>query len=192
VIQLLFFLTVGAILFAFLVVLARRGRAEGGAEVLVAARQALFTLQTELLSDGLVARIFDGDDLDFVLSESTPQVKALFLEERNRIALMWVGRVRNQIQLLRQLHLGSARFYARLDFKAEIALAVDFMLLLVSCRALQVAFLIGGPYAAPRVVGTVAEAATRVCEVSGRSLAFLTDVDLDNLGSASTGGRATV
>jgi hypothetical protein len=191
VIQLVFFLTVGGVLFVFLLLLARRGRAEGGAETLVSARQALFTLQTELLPAGLVGRIFAKDDLDFVDSEGSRQIRALFLKERQRIALLWVGRVRDQIRLLRSLHLGSARFYARLDLKTELALAADFGLLLVSCRALQLAFVVGGPYATPSMVGTVADAAARVCDISKQSLAFLTTPDLSALGDLSGPGQTS-
>jgi hypothetical protein len=188
VLELLFFLGVGAVLFVFLVLMARRGRAEGGAEVLVEARQALFTLETELLPQVYVARIFARDDLEFVVSQQSASVERIFFEERKRIAVLWVKRVQSQIRLLRQLHLGSARFYARLDFKTELSLAWDFTVLLVSCRALHLVFLLGGAYVAPHMVGNVATAAGRVCEVSRQSLAFLTKAGFDGLGGASAGG----
>ena len=173
-IQLLLFLTLGAVLFVFLIVLARRGKAEGGGTALVEARQALFTLQTDLLPPAFVSRIFARDDLEFVRSQRSPALEDLFLTERRRIALQWVDGVREQVALLRQLHLGSARFYARLEFKTEVRLALDFLLLSLSCRLLHVAFLIGGAYAMPGTVTSVAGKAGRVCEVSQRSLAFLT------------------
>jgi hypothetical protein len=187
VIQLLLIFALAAVFFAFLAALAWRGRAEGGAKVLVEARQALFTLETELLSHGLVDRIFARDDLEFVISQQAPAVSNFFLQERKRIALIWVERVRSQVAHLRHLHLGSARFYARLDFKTELSLAWDFTVLLVSCRALHLVFLVGGPYVAPGLVGNVAGAAGRVCDVSRQSLAFLTKTGFDGLGSASAG-----
>jgi len=185
-IQLLFFSSVGVLLFVLLVLLARRGRAEGGAEVLVCARQALFALRAELLDRELVARIFGRDDLTFVRSLRSPSLESCFLGERKRVAVIWVEGVRSQIQLLRRLHLGSARFYARLDFKTELSLAWSFATLLVTCRALKVAFLVAGPYAAPGMVGAVAHAATNVCEISRHSLAFLSGAGLD--GFADTRG----
>ena len=190
-IQLLFFLSVGGLLFVFLLLLARRGKAEGGAEALVSARQALVTLQTELLPAGLVGRIFARDDLDFVDSEGSTEVRALFLRERQKVALLWVGRVRDEIRLLRTLHLGSARFYARLDFKKEVTLMLDFGLLLISCKALEFAVVMGGPFAAPRVVRTVSSAAGRVCDVSKQSLAFLATPNLSALGGFSGPGQAS-
>jgi hypothetical protein len=187
-VQLLFFLAIGATLLVFLVVLARRGKAEGAAEALVDAHQALFTLQTELLPHGFVTRLFDRDDLEFVVSEHSGEIAEFFQAERKRIALIWVTRVQQQVELLRQLHLGSARFYARLEFKTEASLAWNFMILSLSCKALRLAFQTSGAFAAPRVVGTVAATASRVCEISAQSLAFLSRTGLDASGP-STGGR---
>lgn len=181
--QLLFFLLIGVLLFAFLLLLARRGKAEGGARALVGARQALYTLRSELLLHDLVARIFSREDMDYVLSLRSPPVEMVFLTQRKRIALMWVERIQAQVRHLRHLHLGSARFYARLEFKTELSLAWNFTILLVSCRALQFAINIGGPYAAPAVVGTVTQAAGHVCEISARSLAFLTGSGVEGLGA---------
>lgn len=189
--QLMLFSSVGLLLLVFLLVLARRGKAEGGARALVGARQALYTLRSELLLRDLIARIFARDDLDYVLSLQSPSVETVFFTQRKRIALMWVDRIETQIRQLRHLHLGSARFYARLEFKTEISLAWNFAILLVSCRALQFAILIGGPYAAPAIVGTVTRAAGHVCAISARSLAFLTGSGLDGLG-APTGSLPPV
>ncbi len=181
-VQLIFFLGVGALLFVFLLVLAARGKAEGGARALIGARQALYTLRSELLPHDMVARIFAREDLDFVLSLRSPAVQLMFVTQRKRVALIWVERIQAQIRHLRHLHLGSARFYARLEFKTELSLAWNFTILLVSCQALKAAIWIGGPYAAPAMVGAVAGAATRVCDISARSLAFLTGGGLEGLG----------
>jgi hypothetical protein len=187
-IQLVFFSSVGLLLFVFLLALARRGKAEGGAEALVCARQALLTLRTELLDQELVARIFARDDLAFVRSQHSRAIESMFLRERKKIALIWLERIRSQIQLLRRLHLGSARFYARLELKTEISLGWSFATLLVTCRALRLAFWVAGPYAAPGMVSAVAHAATNVCEISRQSLAFLSGAGLDSFGNASRGG----
>lgn len=189
--QLIFFSSVGLLLFVFLLVLARRGKAEGGARALVGARQALYTLRSELLLHDLVARIFARDDMDYVLSLRSGSVEAVFFKQRKRVALMWVERIRTQVRHLRHLHLGSARFYAQLEFKTELSLAWNFTILLLSCRALQFAILVGGPYAAPAIVGTVTRTAAHVCEISARSLAFLTGSGLDGFG-APTGSLPPV
>jgi len=185
VVQLVFFLAVGVLLLVFLAFLAWRGRAEGAAVALVEARQAVATLQMELLPPSLVRRIFAREDLRFVRSHGTPEIEELFLKERKRIAILWLDRLTTEIQLLRRLHLGAARFYARLSVKAELSLAWDFAVLLLGCRLLRIAFAMGGPYAAPRMVETVAETATRICEVSREALAFLSRPDMPKLGDAS-------
>jgi hypothetical protein len=186
--QLLFFLAIGGVLLIFLVALSRRGKAEGAAEVLVDAHQALITLRTELLPQGFVERLFAREDLEFVNSEGVAEISHFFDRERKKIALAWVKSVQRQVALLKQLHLGSARFYARLEFKTEASLAWNFMILSVTCKTLQLTFRTGGAFAAPRVVGTVATAASRVCEISAQSLEFLGRAGLDGTSSTSPSG----
>jgi hypothetical protein len=176
VIQLILFVLIGALLLVSLIFFARPRRVEGGSTALVQARQALNTLQSGLLPAELLARIFDQADLNYVKSQSTPEIHDLFIEERKRVALLWVNRVRKQVLSLRQFHLGSARFYARLNPVTEFSLFVDFTRLLVACRMLEVFVHLRGPYAAPRIVGATAATAAKVCNVSQESLAFLTPV----------------
>ena len=152
-IQLILFLLVGAMLFLSLYLLVRRSsHAEGSAEELLEARQALVALQLGLLPHETVRRIFATEDLDYVTSETPECIREFFLEERKGIALSWACQVRRQLLSLRQFHLGSARFYAQLNFRTEIRLAAEFAALLLACRALQLTLFLRGPYAAPRVV----------------------------------------
>jgi len=174
VIQLIVFVLIGALLLLSVSSFAWRRRAEGGSGVLVQAQHALNTLQAGLLPADLVARIFDRADLHFVESHASPEIRSLFMEERKRVALLWVRRVRQQLESLQQFHLGSARFYARLNLRTELSLAADFAQLYFACRLLQVFVHLRGPYAAPRIVGATAATATKVCKVSQESLAFLT------------------
>ena len=174
-IQLILFLLIGALLFLSLLFLVWKSpRAEDGSGALVEARQALSALQAGLLPIELIDRIFAKEDLDYVRSEAPASVCTMFLKERKVVALVWVGEVRKQIVSLMRFHLGSARFYARLSFRTEMALALQFGALLVTCRALQVIVYIGGAYAAPRIVGATAATAAQVCKISEQSLAFLT------------------
>jgi hypothetical protein len=177
-IQLILFLALGALLFVSLLILARRGsRPEGAAEALVGARQALNHLQSGLLPAELVERIFAADDFEFVASAAPRSVQVLFWRERKKIALAWIAQLRRQIRNLRRFHLGAARFYSRLGIRSEMALALDFMILLIICRTLQLLVYLGGPRVAPRMIGTTATAASRICEVSEKSLAFLSVPD---------------
>ncbi len=178
-IQLILFLSIGALLFLSLIFLVWRSpRAEESSAALVEARQALVALQTGLLPIELIGRIFTREDLEYVRSQAPGRVCAMFLSERKGVALAWAAQVRKQVLNLMRFHLGAARFHARLSFRTELALAAQFAGLLLACRALQMVLYVGGPYAAPRIVGATAATAVQVCRISGRSLAFLNSAGL--------------
>jgi hypothetical protein len=173
-IQLILFLLVAALLLASLLLLARRSsRAEGGAEALVEARQALTYLQTGLLPPEIIGRFFASEDFEFVASAGAPGVYSLFCHERQKIVLAWLAQVRMQVNALRRFHLGAARFYARLTLRSEVALAADFASLLITCRVLQVLVYLGGPRIAPNTIGAAAAAGLRICDAYQEALAFL-------------------
>ena len=172
--QLISFIAIALGLGVSLASLALRKRVEGGSDAMVKAKQALSSLQAGLLPAEMVARIFDRTDLIYVESQSSNDLREMFLSERKQVVLSWIRRVRQEVNDLKSFHLGSARFYAGLSLGTEISLGFDFALLLLACRALQVSVYLGGPYAAPRMVASTAAIANRVCAISERSLAFLT------------------
>jgi hypothetical protein len=149
-------------------------RAEGGSDAMVKAKHALGALQDGLLPAELVSRMFDKADLAFVEAQKSNEIRDLFVSERKLVVLSWIGRVRSQVLDLQAFHQGAARHYAGLSLASEFALAMDFLKLRAACRVLQVSVVLGGPYAAPRMVLSTAARATRVCSVSQKSLAFLT------------------
>jgi hypothetical protein len=188
VISLIFFVGIGVLLFLSLFFLARRNpRTEGVSGALVEARQALGALQAGLLPSTLVKRVFASEDWDYVRSEAPKPVRQMFLEERKRIAILWVNQVRDQVRNLRRFHRGAARHYAQLNPRMEMELAFRFATLSAACRALHAIVYVGGPYAAPRMVGAMADAAARACEISEQSLSFLNAAQLGVLSSASKG-----
>lgn len=190
-IQLIFFLSIGVLLFASLFFLARRNpRPEGSSGALIEARQALTALQSGLLPVELVRRIFAQEDLEYIRSEAPKPVRELFMEERKKIALFWVDQVRTQIRSLRRFHRGAARSYARLNPRLEMELALWFAGLMCACSALHVLVYVRGPYAAPRMVGAMANAASRACRISEQSLAFLNAAQLGVLTGRPTGPAA--
>ena len=191
-IQLILFLVVALLLLSALFFLARRSvQPEGGAQAMLDASRALSRLQMELLPPEMVARIFTRDDLDYINSSASEEVRAMFLAERERIALMWVSFLRRNILSLRRFHLGSARLYAGLSFRAEVSLAVDFAILLFACRALEIMLRIRGPYGAPQIVRATAAGAARVCEISESSLGLLRSGIVPPFGRPPAGNRAT-
>jgi hypothetical protein len=183
--QLLISLIIGIAVFVSLYLLGRRPSVEGGAESLVKARLALSVLQGSLLPVESVGRLFTKSDYDYVTTEATNEVRELFVEERRRLALLWVKQIMKQIRGLKEFHLGSARFYSRLSPRTELRLAFEFLALLCVCRALQIALYVRGPYAAPRMVGRAAAGAARVCDISEKAMSFLNPTQIDALAQKS-------
>jgi hypothetical protein len=179
---LLFYLALGIVLLAFLWLLARRKGApvEGCGRQFVEARQALRTLQSGLLPENLIARIFDREDFHYVMTASPAGIGELFLRERKRISLMWVRRVRCEIRNLMRFHLDYSRLHAKLSLLTEIRMGLDFAVLLLACRALRILLYLRGPYGARAVVGVLTAAAGRVCAASEKSLAFLNPPALES------------
>jgi hypothetical protein len=193
-IALVLYLLVGVGLLVFLWLLARRKGApvEGCGRQFVEARQALRTLQEGLLPDNLIQRIFDRHDFRYVMASSPADIGELFLQERKRISLMWVRRVRCEIRNLMQFHLDYSRLHAKLSLLTEIRLGLDFALLLLACRALRFLLYLRGPYGARAVVGVMTAAAGRVCAASEKSLAFLNPPALEAFRRDSAGDGAAI
>jgi hypothetical protein len=190
-ISLALFVGVGALLFLTLFLLLRqKPAAEGGAVPAVQAQEALLSLEDGLLPPEIVERIFDPADLAYVTANSPREVHELFWKERQRIAISWVRIVEKHVQSLRRFHRTAARQYSHLSFRSEAALAFDFVTLLFACRALRVLLFLRGPFAAPRVVGATVAAATRVCEASKQSMAFLTPASIAAVGNGAGGATA--
>src|SRR5208283_982119 len=105
-IQLVLFLVLGAAFLIGLFVFASRSRrAEGGAQAVFEARQALVSLQVELLPPAILGRIFDQQDLAYILARAPEEIQQLFFQERRKVALSWIRQLRKQILNLKQFHL---------------------------------------------------------------------------------------
>ena len=188
------FIALGLALLLLTYLVARRKdpRAEGGAVALLEARQALNSLQAGLLPPEIVGRVFDRRDLDFVTSSAGRQVQDLFVEERRRLALIWIRQLRSNVLSLKGFHSGHSRSYAGLNVRAEVGLAFSFASLLVLCRTLEAVFYLNGPYAGSRLVASAISVAESVCTISERSLAFLASGDASSLGRGSAGSESAV
>jgi hypothetical protein len=192
VITLLFFSLIGAGLLLLVALVAKRSAGvEGTARALVDARQALRTLQAELLPPGLVERIFAKQDFNFVTSATPRDVQALFMRERRRVAICWARQVHAGVLKLMDFHLGQARFYAKLSLATEMKLALNFAALLIACRLMQFALYSGGPYAVPSMVRRTVNNAARLCEASEKALSFLEPFRVDGLSNGSTSDSGT-
>jgi hypothetical protein len=164
-------IAVGLLLTLFLLA-RRRGTttAVGSGQVVTEARCALQRLQTGLLPQAFVSRLFDRGDLEYIQANAPREVQERFLAERKRIAISWVGRVREEILELKRFHLGQARLHAKMGLRSEIGLMFDFWSLLATCRVLETTLRLRGPYAAPGIVQGTMTAAQRLCATSEKAL----------------------
>jgi hypothetical protein len=186
-IELLLFIAIGVVLLLLLLIVLRRppAPAEGGAVALVAARHSLKVLRLELLPAELIDRIFGRDDLEYVETMGSPEIRELFTAERKMLALAWVRQLRGQILSLKEFHTRRSRMYASMNRQTELTVALDFADLQFRCRVLQLVLQWRGPYAAPRLVRRTAEAAAGLCGVLDNSLAYLTPAISGPLGTDS-------
>ncbi|MGA8144007.1 MAG: hypothetical protein WB987_08985 [Candidatus Acidiferrales bacterium] len=175
-IQLLLFIAVGAGLLVLLLLVMRRSptAAEGSAAALVAAKHSLRALQTGLLATELVDRVFGKQDTEYVSSIGSNELQNLFVGERKRLALEWIGQVRRQIRELKEFHTRRSRMFAQMSRWTELSLAVEFASLQSECMVLHLVVRWRGPYAAPHLVRRTTSTAAGLCAVLDRSLAFLT------------------
>ena len=192
-IPLIFFLAIAAGFLVLLFALSRRNpSAEGSAQALLEARNALQKLTLGLLPPDFVDHVFAKQDLEYVTTNTSKEIRQLFLDERKKIALAWATEIRRQIILLQHFHLGHSRHFARLSFSTEIGLALDFSVLRLECRALYLLLSLRGPYGASYVVGQTAAAAARLCAISRKYLAFLTPAEGPPLQDDSAQGGVTI
>lgn len=162
----------------------------GSAQALLDARRSLRTLQGALLPREFVSRIFAEEDYAYIQKVGLPSVQRIFLHERKTLALSWVKRIRLQISSLMQFHRGYSRFCERLSVPMEFSMAVNFAMLLLCCRALQISILFCGPYVAGSVTRRAVKSAYAVCHLTGRSLEFLNPAPAIALQKTSARGGA--
>jgi hypothetical protein len=185
--QLVIFLAVAVGLLVLLLMAMRRQplHAAGSAGELVTAKRTLESLQLGLLPTKLVDQIFGEQDLTYVATIGSNEIRSLFLSERKRLALTWIRRVRKQVRALKDFHVSRSRMFTQMSRWREMSLAFDFAGLEARCRVLQLLLLWRGPYAAPDFARRTAATAVRVCSTLDQSLAFLTPSIPVPLGSES-------
>ena len=174
--QFAIFVAVAVGLLVLLVVAMRRqpARAAGSAGELVAAKRTLESLQLGLLPPELVERMFGQRDLAYIETMGSKDIRDLFLSERKRLAVTWIGRVRRQIRELKDFHVSHSRMFSQMNWWKELSLAIQFAGLEIRCEVLQFLLRWRGAYAAPEFARRTAAAAGRTCSILDQSLAFLT------------------
>lgn len=184
-------IALGFLTFLYLVMRRPAAAAEGSAGELVTAKRTLEGLQTGLLPEELIDRVFGKSDVDFVTSIRSKPVLDLFMAERQRLALAWVRQVREQILSLKEFHTRRSRMFADLSRSTELSIALNFAELQVQCSILRMLLQWQGPYAAPRLVHKTASTAAGLCAVFDKSLAFLTPAVSDGMTDDSNANAAS-
>jgi hypothetical protein len=192
--QLVIFLAVAIGLLVLLLVAMRRqpSHAAGSAGELVTAKRTLESLRLGLLPAELVEQVFGSQDFAYISSIGSNQLSNLFMAERKRLALMWIGQIRKQVRALKDFHISRSRMFTHMSRWREFSIAVDFASLEIRCYMLQLLLQWRGPYAVPDLARQTAMTAGRLCAVLDQSLAFLTPAVPARLGSESGMDGTTV
>jgi hypothetical protein len=191
--QLVIFLAVAVGLLVLLLVAMRRqpSHAAGSAGELVTAKRTLESLQLGLLPTELVEQVFGQQDFAYISSIQSNELSKLFMAERKRLALMWIGKIRKQVRSLKHFHVSRSRMFTHMSRWREFSIALDFAGLETRCLVLQLLMQWRGPYAAPDFTRRTAMTAAQLCSALDQSLAFLTPAIPTRLGTESGADRTT-
>jgi hypothetical protein len=192
--QLVIFLAVGTGLLVLLLVamLRQPSHAAGSAGELVTAKRTLESLQLGLLPAELVEQVFGRQDFAYVSSIGSDKLTNLFMSERKRLALMWIGQIRKQVRALKDFHVSRSRMFTHMSRWREFSIALDFAGLEIRCHVLELLMQWRGPYAATDFARRTALTAGRLCSILDQSLAFLTPGIPAHLGSESGADGTTL
>ena len=113
--------------------------------------EAREALDSFLIKTATIQRILSNDDLAFVSSAGSPELRRLFMKERKMLALEWLRTIRSQVACLRQIHL---RLAARLSPTPahELQLSLQYGVFVLVSDSLLVLFWLFGPFKTKRVI----------------------------------------
>lgn len=173
----LLFLTVGSVLLVALFVLLRRSssserRIAGPTQ----AYEALNALQSELLPDWLVDRLFSKEDWEFARGEEAPEILQLFDTERRSVALCWLRQTQDYVAQLMEFHVRFSRQRPDLRPSTEVKLTLEYLQFRFTCSLLAAMIRIVGPIRVRSLAGRAADMATHLGGASEALLARYEDV----------------
>ena len=134
------------------------------------AHSALTHLQSVIVSPDLVEKITNEQDLVFVNSEGERNLISLFISERKATSILWLRRMRHEVNLLMHFHVKSARYSASLGPVGELKLAFQFLVFNVIYFILFMLVWLRGPYHTRRVVNFITTALGDFCSTSRQAL----------------------
>lgn len=168
------FLTIGSLLLVVLFLFLRRTvTSPGKTKDLSDAREALNALQSELLPDWFVDRLFSEQDWKFARGHASSHIPSLFDRERKIVALSWLKQTQEHVARLMDFHLRMARQRSDLKPLVEIKLTFEYVQFQLLCMLLAGLIRMVGPIRVRSLAGYAASAATRLGKVSEKVLADL-------------------
>ncbi|MCI0627689.1 MAG: hypothetical protein L0387_39565 [Acidobacteria bacterium] len=166
------FLVVGAFLLLILFLFVRRtGTAPRSARDLSDAHEALSALQSELLPDWFVDRLFSTEDWQFAHDQGGVGMATIFSRERKRVALSWLKQTQQHVARLMDFHLRTARQRPDLKPSAEIKITLEYVQFQLLCKLLSGMIRMAGPTRVRSVAGHAVNIAAHLGTISEKVLA---------------------
>lgn len=144
---LILFLAVAFVLLLLLLLWLRQPASRAAERDLAAAREALTALDMGILPRGLVERIFSEEDLEYVRRDAAPGVLPVFLSERRRLAIVWLGNTKQRVQEVMAVYRRAVRGSNSLRAAVEVRPALNYGMFLVSCELMRGLIWMFGPFA---------------------------------------------
>ena len=120
----------------------------------------------------LADRIFAQSDLDFVMREA-PSLERSFVRERKKIALLWLTDARFSMGRIIRFYRIAVRSNPALEFRTELRIAGNYLLLLGMISGLQVLINLLGPFQVRGILILILVLADRISMGVGQTLAVL-------------------
>lgn len=139
------------------------------------AHVALSVLQSELLPDWFVDRLFSEEDWNFTHSQNAPEIPALFDRERKTVALSWLKETRGHVSQLMDFHVRLARQRPDLKPSVEAKLTLEYLQFRLVCTLLAGMIRTMGPCRVRSVAGYAVNLATHLGAESEKVLTSLDD-----------------
>ena len=157
-------LTVGLLLLIALVVFAlRQGSADRDVHSISEFSGDLrHSGELEVCPPELVARIFSRADWELISQTHSPGLERLFLEERKKVALLWVRQTSRGIRQVMRNHAEAAKQAADIRFKTELSLFLQYIELLLVCETLLFLITTVGPPRLERIASYVHELSRQI------------------------------
>lgn len=170
------FVAVGSLLLVVLFLFLRRtSTSPSKINSLSDAHEALNALQSELLPDWFVDRLFSTQDWEFAHAQSPQSIPLLFDRERKAVALSWLKQTSEHVRRLMDFHVRMARQRPDLKPSVEVRLTFEYMQFQLLCKLLSGMIRMAGPMRVRNVAGHAVNIAIHLGTISEKVLADLDD-----------------